>query len=353
MHDEAMVFDNDKYKAVKSPSYNYIFIKSNGKFARWGETQGDDPDTSPFGPEILDIEIATGYCSAAMNGCPWCYKSNTWKQGELMSLDTFKHVIDVLNQGVLTQVAFGLTDVDANPDFPDMLRYCRNVGIVPNYTTSGHGLNVDLFNVTADLCGAVAVSVYDHNRRLAISTIKAFIELGMDQVNAHLLYWDGNSMFIKNVMSQLASIDGLNAAVLLALKPIGQGQKYQTATYSQTKELIEHAISVGLLYGFDSCTAPKFIKWVLEGSDYSKSKKSYLIMLSESCESSRMSSYVNVKGEFYPCSFVENVGLEPINMLDCTSIEDFWFHKQTISFRKKLIATKDSYNCFHCPAFQL
>ncbi|HEC39368.1 MAG TPA: radical SAM protein, partial [bacterium] len=75
-------------KFVKSPEYNYIFNSENGFFARWGKTKEDDPQFSPFGPELLDVEIST-ICS---NGCSWCYKSNT-STGKNMSFSTFKKIL--------------------------------------------------------------------------------------------------------------------------------------------------------------------------------------------------------------------------------------------------------------------
>ena len=46
--------ENDKLKVLKSPGYNYIFRKEDGLFIRTGRTVDDDPDFSPFGPEIIE-----------------------------------------------------------------------------------------------------------------------------------------------------------------------------------------------------------------------------------------------------------------------------------------------------------
>jgi hypothetical protein len=62
-----------KIKVVASENYNYIFNRENGFFARWGKTKEDDPEFSPFGPEILDIEISE-VCNM---GCTFCFPSGT------------------------------------------------------------------------------------------------------------------------------------------------------------------------------------------------------------------------------------------------------------------------------------
>ena len=95
-------------KSFRSPGYNFAFDTRNGKFLRWGESPEDDPQFSPFGPEIADIEIST-ICS---QGCKWCYKSNT-RTGKNMSLETFKQVFEVLPKETLTQIAFGVGDLQS------------------------------------------------------------------------------------------------------------------------------------------------------------------------------------------------------------------------------------------------
>jgi hypothetical protein len=69
-----IIGENKKVKFLKSDTYNYIFNKENGQFFRWGKTRDDDPLFSPFGPEILDLEISKGRC---LGGCKFCSPSGT------------------------------------------------------------------------------------------------------------------------------------------------------------------------------------------------------------------------------------------------------------------------------------
>ena len=70
---EFEIRENDKRKFCKSESYNYAFDKTSGLFMRWGKTEDDDPEISPFGCEIADIEIST-ICS---KGCKACSPKGT------------------------------------------------------------------------------------------------------------------------------------------------------------------------------------------------------------------------------------------------------------------------------------
>lgn len=75
-------------RICKSPRYNYLFKTSDGFFLRWGKDENDDPKFSPFGPELLDIEIST-ICGL---NCSHCYKSNS-SVGKNMSLETYKTIL--------------------------------------------------------------------------------------------------------------------------------------------------------------------------------------------------------------------------------------------------------------------
>jgi len=69
----AFIKSNKDKKILVSDHYNYFFDKKTGYFARWGKTMEDDPQYSPYGPEILDIEVTT-ICD---NGCPFCSPKGT------------------------------------------------------------------------------------------------------------------------------------------------------------------------------------------------------------------------------------------------------------------------------------
>ncbi len=166
--------ENKNFKICKSDEYNYIFNKNNGFFARWGKTKKDDPQFSPFGPEILDIEITT-ICNGIPNKenkispCKFCYKSNT-KNGKNMSFEILKKVLDKFDKKILTQIAFGVdASATSNPDLWSMMKYCRSQGIIPNITVA------DISDETADklvsVCGAVAVSRYE-NKDICYNSIK-------------------------------------------------------------------------------------------------------------------------------------------------------------------------------------
>jgi len=334
--------DSLNYKIVTADGYNMVFDKRDGTMLRWGDTPDDDPQLAPLGPEIADIEISTGSCAG---NCSWCYKSNSPGNGKHMRLETFQVVLSKLGEQ-LTQVAFGITDADSNPDFPAILRHCRAQGVIPNYTTSGLGMTEELIALTADACGAVAVSVYPHNKELAYDTVRRLLEAGVEQTNIHLLYYQENLAFVREVLRDVELDDiSPNAVVLLALKAKGRGSNLLPVTGEQFSKLVDDAMIGCVPLGFDSCSAPKFERWA-RGND-----REDLLLYSEPCESSLMSSYINVDGDFFPCSFVEGEDewSEGISVLDCKDfLKDAWYHPRTVAWREKLLGNRRE-----CPIFNV
>jgi len=70
-----IILENEYAKVVVGEDYNYIFLKKDmfghmtGYFKRWGKSPEDDPQFSPIGPEILDLEISVNGCP---NACSFC-----------------------------------------------------------------------------------------------------------------------------------------------------------------------------------------------------------------------------------------------------------------------------------------
>ena len=64
-----IIAEKGNKKLLRSENYNFVYDKVTGFFARWGKTTKDDPQMSPYGPELLDLEISTGKCSGKCKFC--------------------------------------------------------------------------------------------------------------------------------------------------------------------------------------------------------------------------------------------------------------------------------------------
>ena len=329
------------FKEFKSPDYNFVFNTTNGFFARWGKTEDDDPDWSPFGPEIMDIEIST-VCSRQ---CLWCYKSNI-KYGDYMEFETFKTMFDKFPKH-LTQIAFGIGDIDGNPDMWKIMDYCRDNNVIPNVTINGERMTDERYDRLVKTCGAVAVSLYDKDT--CYNAVKNLTDKGMEQVNIHCLLSKLTYEKCCNVLRDRIAdprLAKLNAVVFLWLKPKGERNTLkQLDSMEKFKELIDLAVKVGGKFGFDSCTANNFLEAVKDDKNYELYKT-----MSEPCESTLFSYYINVDGIGYPCSFSEG---EPefsgVDVLGCEDfVRDVWNAEETKMFRTRVLS-----NCRSCPVYNL
>jgi MoaA/NifB/PqqE/SkfB family radical SAM enzyme len=327
-------------KTVRTPTYKYNFDVETGYFQRWGKTVNDDPQYSPIGNEILDIEVST----VCHKGCKFCYKGNTAK-GQNMSFDTFKIIFDKMP--TLTQIAFGIGDLDGNPDLWKMFEYCRENKVVPNVTINGEGLDRNKAFFLHKFCGAVAVSNYDKDS--CYNAVKMLTDEGMDQINIHQLLSQESFEQAKEVVQDSKNdprLAKLNAIVFLSLKQKGRGINHHILDFKSFDEFMRELLQNNVRFGMDSCSATKFLKVI-----QNHPRKEEIEEMIEPCESTAFSFYIDVEGNGYPCSFTQGTpGWEKgISVVDAQDfLQDIWFDPRIVEWRKKLLSCKRS-----CPIYNV
>lgn len=347
------LFEDDKVKIVKSPEYNTYFRKSDGLFLRWGKTEDEDPNFSPFGPEILDLEISSGKCSG---NCKFCYKQNSIDEQEYnMTFEQFKVIFDKMPK-VLTQIAFGLCDMHTNPDTFKMMRYAREHGVIPNFTTNGKDATDCVAELSARLCGALAVSIVDKEK--SYNAIKLFSDtverLGdkatLKQQNIHQLLSMETFEKAKQIVVDIATdprLKNVNAIVFLQYKHKNPNSPFHSMLDPiKYRELVDHCEKYKVNYGFDSCSQKLFLTAVKDHKNYKMFEQ-----ISEPCEGNCLSSYINCKGEYFICSFCEGMGewKEGINAIECDDfIKDVWYSPLANKYRKIMLETDRK-----CPMYEI
>jgi len=355
-------------KVVDTPDYHLIFDPATGFMARWGRTRDEDPRMSPLGPEIADIEISTvchgiGTSVEGRRPCAWCYKSNTG-EGESMSLATFERVLLRLDpRDNLTQVALGIGDLDGNPELYSIMEHCRGMGVVPNITTNGMGIDDTVFGsfthaeLLAKTCGAVAVSHYGIDD-VCFDAVRSLSDHGLRQVNIHKLLSKQTLQSCIDLIDKTRTdprLRGLKAIVFLLLKPKGERNTLGPVTMTEYRSLIDYAHGFGVPIGMDSCSAPMALKTL--PAEFRQSI--------EPCESALFSIYANVRGEMFPCSFAEGTpGWESGIPLDGPPTQDdleaVWNHPRLVEWRRRLLGSSDGCpdcetrpHCRSCPIYDI
>jgi len=356
------IAENSESKALKSEHYNYTFNKETGFFARWGKTKEEDPLFSLFGPEILDIEIST-ICNGIPNDngvnvpCKFCYKGNTGKGGN-MTLEEFKTILykitkkDVGGNSPLTQVALGIGDIDSNPDLWKIMEFCREIDIVPNITVNGWNIIDENAKRLSELCGAVAVSRYKPTD-YCYDAVKTLTDLGMKQVNQHMMICEETFQDCLDAIEDAASdprLEKLNAIVFLMLKPHKRGMYFtKLSSMKKYRQVVDLAFEKGIRVGFDSCSANSFLRYVEDHEDFEN-----FDMVSEPCESTLFSYYINSRGKGFGCSFTDGEdGWNGVDVLNCDDfLKDIWRAEETSRFRSKVCGSKGKH-CRTCHLYNL
>lgn len=336
-------------KQFRSPEYNYNFNVKTGYFERWGKTVEEDPTYSPFGPEIWDAEVSEK-CHGVNNiPCPFCYKGNVGNKGRNTSYFDFIKMFDKLPKydGIpfLTQVAFGIGDIDSNPDLWLMMQYCRDNGVIPNITINGDRLTDRLVEKLVSFCGAISVSCYD-DANVCYDAVKRLTDAGMKYVNIHQMV---SKETFNNCLSVVTSylndprLEQLNAIVFLGLKQKGRGESYHVLDDSNFEFLIKYAMHGKVPIGFDSCSANK-VSQVFKKMGIFEKYDQFI----EPCESTAFSMYTSVDCRFFPCSFAEDVttGIDMLEVIDFQ--EQVWHNKLTCVERKRIMDNGRS-----CPYFEV
>ncbi len=286
--------------------YLTTFNDVTGEYFRSNVYDGDGNDTGrePFRgdyPHLLDIGIK-GFCEHGLSGLchdagVYCYqKGGEIKQKDMTLADYKKLMIQC--KGKVFQVALGgRGDPDCHRDYEAILSETRNVGIVPNMTTSGYLFNKEKAKITKQFCGAGAVSWY--KKAYSERAINLMLEEGIT-TNIHFILSEASIQEAVMLMEQDGFPKGIRAVVFLLYKPVGY-ERPELVLKGDNPYLkpffdLMNADNQPCMIGFDSCLAPGVL-------NYCKDAAPECI---EPCESGRFSAYISPDMRIYPCSFVQD-----------------------------------------------
>lgn len=362
----------------EDPEYHFreYFDKDTGLWITGDCQNGTTPFRRSF-PSLLDIGIM-GHCPNGKAGiCAkagiQCYQNAPNSIKENMKLEDFKTIIDQCKRKTFQVALGGAGDPNLHENFKEIVEYCRNNGIVPNYTTSGFNLTDEQVEISKQ-CGAVAVSQYsrlekDKDRKYVNSYTKPIIGTSNSKtwVESHPETFEAVDKFIKagittNIHYVLGKNtikeaiirlknnlfpNGINAVVFLLHKPIGLGQESNMLHYDdpEVKEFFELIDNEKFPFkiGFDACSVPGIINFTKNIDSRS----------TETCEGSRTSAYIDAQMNMMPCSFGNQDKSYYVSLYDHT-IKEAWESDVFNKFRNRLCTScencKDRINCYGgCP----
>lgn len=215
-------------------------------------------------PETIDIKVSD-WCS---HGCKYCYMDST-KKGEHAPKDLLVKIFEGLDYPPY-QIAFGGGEPTAHPDFPWFLKYTREQGTVPNYTTAGFIFREDVIDATNKYCGGVALTYHafkgpDYFKEIHDKWRKALAP--RVQLNVHVLFDDDVAKSICDLIR--VGLRDLNIVLLAYYPEVGRSsvqgspskktyaEEFPAVLNDMTKARYRIAFSEGLLPYFLSHEFPE------------------------------------------------------------------------------------------------
>lgn len=326
-------------------SFLTIFDSEKGHYMRSGiinkkgKDIGEDPFMASF-PHLIDVGIM-GHCIHGKKGLCLeagigCYQSGNSISEPNMKVEDFKSIVEESKSKVHQIALGGRGDPDQHENFEEILHVCRENNIVPNFTTSGYGMNQEIANICKKYCGAVAVSWYrsGHTEK----AINCLINAGV-KTNIHYVL---SKTTIDEAVDRLKNNDfpkGINAIIFLLHKPVGFGKQDDVLTcdMSKVKDFFELSeVSHPFKFGMDSCTIPGVLNYC--------SKVIYESL--DTCEGARFSCYIGPDMTMVPCSFDQTK--KYAHSLKESNIQEAWDSEEFEKFRNKL-----RYSCPKCVSREL
>ena len=371
-------FQSLNISLYEDPEYHFreFFDKETGLWITGDCEDGTTPFRRSF-PSLLDIGIM-GHCPNGKAGiCAkagiQCYQNAPNSTRDNMKLEDFKTIIDQC-KGKTFQVALGgAGDPNLHENFKEIVEYCKDNGIVPNYTTSGFNLTNEQVEISKQ-CGAVAVSQYsrleigqmpsyqvlEDGSRIPTEMMQVFSETNPQTniaiqkfldagITTNIHYVLGKNT-IKEAIIRLKNNlfpDGINAIVFLLHKPVGLGQESNMLHYDdpEVKEFFELIDNEKFPFkiGFDACSVPGIINFTKNIDSRS----------TETCEGSRTSAYIDAQMNMMPCSFGNQDKSYYVSLYDHT-IKEAWESEVFNNFRNHLFKAcpncENRVNCYGgCP----
>jgi organic radical activating enzyme len=138
--------------------YWTLFDRTTGNKVRLSTNNTVEAYTKSTYPELVDIHL-TSFCRA---GCTWCYQAST-KDGQHGDRLDILRTIAALSQMGVFEIAYGGGEPTDHPNFAEIIRYTKERGIVPNFTTYSvkWTLDPEIVKAVSEHVGAIGVSVHN------------------------------------------------------------------------------------------------------------------------------------------------------------------------------------------------
>lgn len=312
---------NDNWVCRKDGDWWVIMNRYSGVKIRLSFKDNPEPKkyTKSTLPELYDLKL-TDWCQF---GCQYCYQGST-KDGKHAEWDHIHNYVNAMGDQGLLELAIGGGEPTSHPHFSDLLRLCRQNGIIANFTTRSMEWfrNKEAVELVNDSVGRFAYSVDSASQMFKIATL--LTESGVDLDGEY----KGHSpirlsfQYVMGVGSSIQFRDILAAAgilkcdlTLLGFKTTGRGGSYKKKDDSYWLDMVrKHKETYyGARIGIDTTLAQQYEKELLEDENLKT-----LITTKEGTFSMYIDAVANKAG---PSSYCEESEYIPIEIKGDKSVD--------------------------------
>ena len=301
-------------------------------------------------PTLVDLQVTTR-CTM---GCPQCYASSEPGGAHLPFADAARILPELADAGVC-QIAIGGGEPLLHPEIVPILELCRDLGLVPNLTTTGIGLSPPVLDALARCCGAAALSLEDvgegfaRRRKVGFAFFEASLEKLRSRgvaVTFQVTLSAESLPRLPAIVDYCLGVPDLYGVIFLAHKPVGRGEGYDTPLSAVAPDRLYPWLREAFLrlaghtrVGYDCCLTPGIagIDIELGFSD---------LDLLEGCSAARTSVGVSADLDVVPCTFLTH---RPLGNLRERGFLEIWRGPEATAFRADLDTLgDDSPACSSC-----
>jgi len=263
----------------------------------------------------------TNRCNA---GCPHCYMDSGTADEAEMDTDRFKQALEYLSRMGVFHVALGGGEALLREDLFEIAAFARQVGMVPNLTTSGISLTDKLAEkmkvfgqVNLSLDGVGELSGIFRGRDISKDVDRALLMLRMAGIRAGINCVLGCDNFDGIVeLFEYAKERGVNEIEFLRLKPSGRaGEMYnqQKMTNEQNLRLLPTLTACAESFEITPKIDCSFIPMLC---CHNPPRELLNAMATYGCEAGNVLVGARSDGSVSGCSFLSDTGINVMELKD-------------------------------------
>lgn len=306
-------------RAVFSKKFNFIYDNETGAAVTYGETAGDTPAYDPIGPQEYVIETEDFEFEKFKNMFNmFAVVKEIKEDGSLTNYSDSSNKDKLVSMSTISNLIFKITDTNTLTDkkFKEFLEYVQLFKLQPVLMIDVSLLHEQSAFTIKELGKNISVIIVltDFDEKHVSEITKSFNFLNLFYA-IKVLVNNENKNIVKEFLSNVKNDTSI---VLSFVEPYVNRAEYRDIQQvCLDKNLTNVAVS--------SCHISQFNKRV-----------NNTLILCQNCSAGTYSAYVK-NGKISPCEFFTT---NFVDLSECKTVHDFWYHDFFTSARKSVIKKK-------------